>query len=109
MTFIKTHRALLFALAIAGVLALIPVLNAYLVIGDAWRGVPQSYGDEILYYNQIHEIADGYGWYGNQYLYEHRDGPPIVFFAGHYLAALPLLLGVPFIPALVFNFILWSI
>jgi len=90
-------------------MALIPVANAALVIGSDWRGVPQSYGDEILYYNQIHEIADGHFWYGNQYLIERAGGPPVLIFGGHWLAAIPLLLGIPFVPAMLLNFILWSV
>lgn len=106
--FLRQHYMLLGLLLATGLLSCLPILNAYFVIGAEWRGVPQSYGDEILYINQIHEVLDGYFWYGNQYLYEHREGPPLVVFAGHWLAALPALFGMPFLVLLMFNFFLWS-
>ena len=109
MDFIRRNRVPLALCAAAALLALIPVLNIWRVIGAEWRGVLPSYGDEVLYYNQIHEIADGHFWYGNQYLLERAGGPPSVIFAGHWLAALPLWLGVPFMPAMYFNNVLWGI
>ena len=109
MSWIREHKILLAMCAIAALLALIPVFNIWRVLGAEWRGVIPSYGDEILYYNQIHEIADGHFWYGNQYLMEHAGGPPSVIFAGHWLAALPLWLGLPFVPAMYFNNVLWGV
>ncbi len=109
MSWIRKHRILLALCAIAALLALIPVFNIWRVLGAQWQGVIPGYGDEVLYYNQIHEIADGHFWYGNQYLIEHAGGPPSVIFAGHWLAALPLWLGFPFVPAMYFNDVLWSI
>ncbi len=108
-TFLSKHYIVLLLAVAAGLLALLPVLNAALVIGSDWRGVPQSYGDEVLYFNQIHEIGDGQFWYGNQYLLEHAGGPPLVVFAGHWLAAIPLWLHIPFIPAMVLNDVVWGI
>src|SRR3989344_9098173 len=109
MTWIKKHRTVLALCAIAALLALIPVFNIWRGIGAQWQGVIPGYGDEGLYYNQIHEIAEGNFWYGNQYLMEHSDGPPSVIFAGHWLAAIPLWIGFPFVPAMYFNNVLWSI
>lgn len=109
MNWIKQHKVLLVLGAVAALLALLPVFNIWHYIGADWRGVIPGYGDEVLYYNQIHEIADGHFWYGNQYLIEHAGGPPSVIFAGHWLAALPLWLGVPFVPAMYFNNVLWSV
>lgn len=109
MTWIKKHRTVLALCAVTALLALIPVLNIWRGLGAEWQGVIPGYGDEGLYYNQIHEIADGHFWYGNQYLIEHAEGPPSVIFAGHWLAALPLWLGMPFIPAMYFNNVLWGI
>jgi len=108
MTFIKTHKILLGLLVAAMLLSLIPVVQAWLVIGDEWRGVPQSYTDEILYYSRITEAATGNIFFGNPYLLEHRFSPPLVIFVSDVLAAIPLLLGVPLVPALVLNFMLWS-
>ncbi len=109
MEFLHRHRILLALCAVAALLALIPVFNIWRGLGQEWRGVIPGYGDEVLYYNQIHEIADGHFWYGNQYLIEHAGGPPSVIFAGHWLAAIPLWLGLPFVPAMYFNDVLWSI
>ncbi len=103
MTFLKTHKILIGLLVVAGLLALIPVLNAYFVIGDAWRGVPQSYLDEILYYSHMGEVATGNLFFGNPYLLEHRFDPPIIIFGSDILAAIPLFLSVPLEPALVLN------
>lgn len=109
MSWIREHRIPLALCLLAALLALLPVFNIWRVLGAQWQGVIPSYGDEILYYNQIHEIADGHFWYGNQYLMEHAGGPPSVIFAGHWLAALPLLLGAPFVPAMYFNNVLWGV
>src|SRR3989338_9964938 len=109
MSWIREHKILLAMCAIAALLALIPVFNIWRVLGAEWQGVIPSYGDEILYYNQIHEIADGHFWYGNQYLMEHAGGPPSVIFAGHWLAALPLWLWPPFLAVVYFYNGLWGV
>jgi hypothetical protein len=108
-TFFKQHAALLCALAAIAVLCFLPVLNAKMVIGEHWRGVPQNYGDEILYVNHITEIATGSWTDGNPYLYEHRHDLPLVLFTGNWIAAIPLALGVPLSAALILNFIIWSL
>jgi hypothetical protein len=107
--FLKQHTALLCALAAVATLCFLPVLNAKMVIGEHWRGVPQNYGDEILYVNHITEIATGSWTDGNPYLYEHRHDLPLVLFTGNWIAAIPLALGVPLSAALILNFIIWSL
>ena len=108
MTFIKTHKILLGLLVAAVLLSLVPVAQAWLLIGDAWRGVPQGYLDEIIYYSHIKEVGTGNLFFGNPYLLEHRFDPPLVIFGSDVLAAIPLLLGLPLVPALMLNFMLWS-
>ncbi len=109
MIFIKKHRVLLVLLAAVALLSLTPWVHAKLFVGDAWQGVPPAYGDEILYYSQIDEVARGYPMYGNPYLYEHREELPLVIFAGNWLASIPLMLGMALSSALILNFILWSL
>jgi hypothetical protein len=108
-TFFRQHATLLCALVAIAVLCFLPVFNAKMVIGEHWRGVPQNYGDEILYVNHITEIATGSWTDGNPYLYEHRYDAPLVLFTGNWIAAIPLMLDVPLSVALILNFIIWSL
>src|SRR3990167_3610552 len=109
MTFIKTHIILLGLLAVVALLSLMPAAEAWAVIGGEWRGVPQAYMDEYIYYSHVTEAGTGNIFFGNPYLLEHRNDAPLIFFGSNIFAALPLLLGIPLIPALVINFMLWSV
>src|SRR3990167_3752412 len=109
MTFIKTHTILFGLLAVVALLSLMPAAEAWVVIGDEWRGVPQAYMDEYIYYSHVTEAGTGNIFFGNPYLLEHRNDAPLIFFGSNIFAALPLLLGIPLIPALVINFMLWSV
>lgn len=108
MQWIKEHKALLAALALAALFALAPIAEAWYFVGSEWRGVVQAYGDEIIYQTHIHEIADGHIGYGNPYFIEHAGEGPLVVFAGIWVAAIPLLFGVPLYAAVYGNFIIWS-
>ena len=54
-------------------------------------------------------MGEGYFNLGNPYFYEHRFDPQLVLFSGSWIAAIPMLLGLPLIPALILNFSLWSV
>jgi len=109
VTFLRSNKALVILVVVTLLLTCIPVVHAFLFIGGTWQGVPQSYGDEILYQVQMETIAEGYFNLGNPYFYEHRFDPPLVLFSGSWIAAIPMLLGLPLIPALILNFSLWSV
>lgn len=109
MKFLRGYKEFWCALAVVLVMTTLPVVHEKFLIGDAWRGVPQSYGDEILYHSQVHEVADGYFGYGNPYLYEHRNDPPLVIFAGNWISAVPLFFHIPLFDSLMIDFVLWSI
>src|SRR3989344_5320417 len=108
-TWVSEHKALLAALALAGVCSLAPLFETWYFIGADYRGVVQAYGDEILYQVHMHEIADGNPLYGNPYLLEHATDGPLVVFAGIWVAAVPVLLGMPLDAAVFFNFFVFSL
>ncbi|MSR71027.1 hypothetical protein EXS62_03255 [Candidatus Kaiserbacteria bacterium] len=100
-----------FALLVGIVLlaSLLPTAEAFFALGDAWSGVPQAYMDEYIYYSHVTETGTGNIFFGNPYLLEHRSEAPLIFFGSNILAALPLLVGIPLILALLLNFMLWSV
>jgi len=109
MSMLRTHRALSIAIVVAVLLSLLPIWQAWHYIGSNWRGVVQSYGDEILYDVHVHEIGDGHPLFGNPYFIEHANDIPLVVFAGVYVAAVPYLLGMPLDATIFFDYTLWSV
>src|SRR3989338_11404053 len=107
--FVYRHRYFFALCAAVFMLALIPLLETTVLVGGEWRGVPQAYMDEYIYYSHVTEAGTGNIFFGNPYLLEHRNDAPLIFFGSNIFAALPLLLGIPLIPALVINFMLWSV
>ena len=88
-------------------LSLVPALQT--ALKGEYRGVPPAYvDDDIYYYGRMKEVADGYPLISNPYFIEYRDSRPGLFFVADWLAAIPLLLGVPFSLAVVFNLVAWS-
>ena len=90
------------------VLTAIPVLDTYLIVGNAWQGILPTFTDE-LDFARMHTIGEGHLTDGNAYYLEHSDGPPLVLFGGAWLNAIPLFMGIPFTVALLINFIVWSL
>ncbi len=107
--FVQKHRALLVALVFALLVALAPALEAWMFIGEDWRGIPQAYGDEFLYYAQAHAVAEGHWGFGNPYLLEHAGDMPLVIFGGTWLSSLPLLFHIPLMTSATLDYILWGI
>lgn len=107
--FLRLHRPATALLGIVLTLALIPVLDTVLILGNAWRGITPTFTDETLYQAHIHAIGEGYLNDGNPYFFEHRYDPPLVVFGGAWLNALPLLVGLSFNATLLTNFIFWSL
>lgn len=107
--FLRLHRPLAVLLGIVFVLTFVPVLGAFLVLGNSWQGITPTFIDENFYQAHVQNIGEGYLNDGNPYFLEHRDGPPLVIFGGAWLNALPLLAGLPFNAALLLNFLLWSL
>ncbi len=103
------HRALTVLLAAVALLSAIPVFYTIVYIGPAWQGVPPVYMDEYIYYAHVTEAGTGNVLFGNPYLLEHRLDPPLVLFGSTVLAAIPLLLGIPLVPTVVLDFVVWSL
>jgi len=90
------------------ILSLVPVTQT-LKKGE-YKSVPPAYvDDDIYYYGRMKEVADGYPFISNPYFMEYRDSKPGVFFVADWLAATPLILGIPFSLVIVFNLVFWSL
>lgn len=91
------------------------LIPAVFVIHEAggwqqWEGVlPPGTTDSRYYYGRIHEVVDGHPFVGNPYAYEHRNALSPAFFLPDVISAVPVLLGVPFVVAVLFNIFVWSL
>src|SRR3989344_5384595 len=88
MTFIKTHTILFGLLAVVALLSLMPAAEAWVVIGDEWRGVPPADMDGDIYSSHVTEAGTGNIFFGNPYLLEHRNDAPLIFFGSNIFAVL---------------------
>jgi hypothetical protein len=98
-------------LILALVFTLIPSFFVIRQVGgiSSWNGVPPAgVTDSLYYYARIHEVADGHPFIGNPYVFEYRNGFSPAFFLPDIIAALPVLLGLPFIAGMVLNVFIWS-
>ena len=89
-------------------LTLIPILEISLFLGSSWAGILPGFTDE-LNFARVHSIGEGNITAGNAYFLEHSTGAPLVLFGGAWINAVPLWMGIPFLPALYLNFVLWSL
>ena len=106
--YIAQHRPVVVLMAIVLVLTTVPVLETVFVTGDAWQGILPPLTDGI-YDARVQAIGEGHFTGGNAFFLEHSDGPPLVIFAGAWINAIPLLVGLPFTVTMVLNFIIWSL
>lgn len=106
---IEQHVALTLLLLVIFLSAFVPSLEAKLVLGDAWRGVPVTYTDETLYQAQVQMVGQGNLTAGNPYLFEHRTDLPLVIFGGDWVNAIPQFLGFSFTTGLILNLIFWGL
>ncbi|MEK7114262.1 MAG: hypothetical protein AAB850_01795 [Patescibacteria group bacterium] len=106
--YIAQHRPPVVLMAIVLLLTTVPVFETAFVIGDAWLGILPPITDGI-YDARVQTIGEGHFTGGNAFYLEHSDDPPLVIFAGAWINATPLLIGVPFVTAMVVNFIIWSL
>jgi hypothetical protein len=89
-------------------LSLVPV--AQTLLKGKWQGVPPAYvDDDLYYYSRIKEVADGQPFLGNPYFIEYRDARSVAFFVADWLAAIPIIFGISFSLAIVFNLVFWSL
>lgn len=107
--FIYSHRHVATLLGSILILAALPVLDIFLVLGNAWQGVPPTFTDETFYLARVQTVVEGHAGGGHPYFLEHSNEPSLVFFAGTWIHAVPQLLGLPMNAALMFNFIVWSL
>lgn len=91
-------------------LALIPIIHTYYQNGTSWAGVAPSFvNDDLYYYARMQNIVHGYPLIGNPYFFEHREDLSPAFFVSDWLSTIPMKMGMPFIPTIALNFIIWSI
>jgi len=107
--FLRRHRPAVVLAALVLAFTTFPILAIYLVLGNAWQGIPPAFTDEGVYYAHVHAIAQGYLTDGNPFFLEHRSGPPLVIFGGAWINALPLFAGLSFNWTILLNFIIWSL
>lgn len=108
-SFFYAHRHVSVLVAVTILLTLIPVIDTIVVVGSSWQGIPPTFIDETLYYAHMHTVGTGHLNDGNPYYLEHVNSPPLVLFGGAWLNALPLWAGIPFVPALLLNAIVWGL
>lgn len=108
-TYGHRHRALSALMLATLLLTAIPALDTALTVGNAWRGIPPTFTDETFYQGHVENIAKGHYNDGNPYFMERAGEAPLVIFGGAWLNALPQLLGLPFMAAAYFNFIIFSL
>lgn len=107
--FLRQHRPVVVLMGMILTLTAIPALDIFLVLGNAWQGIPPIFGDETFYLARVHAIGEGYLNGGQPYFFEHRNDPPLVIFGGTWINALPLLAGLSLNATIMFNFVLWSL
>lgn len=106
---IISRKSLLIIVISALVLTSIPAIFVMVKIYPTPFVVPVGpYGEGDYYYDRIQEIKDGYPLLGNPYFYEHRKEIAPAFFLADWVASVPALLGIPLLPATLFNFLFWS-
>ena len=105
--YIAQHRPVVVLMAIILLLTTVPVFETAFVVGDAWQGILPPITDG-MYDARVQSIGEWHLTGGNAFFLEHSDDPPLVIFAGAWLNAIPLLIGVPFTTTMVINFIIWS-
>ncbi|MSU73890.1 hypothetical protein EXS56_01990 [Candidatus Kaiserbacteria bacterium] len=109
IAFLRQHSPVVLLVGVVLALTTIPVLTIHLMLGSAWQGITPSFTDESVYYAHMHAVGQGYLTDGNPFVFEYRNGTPLVIFGGAWVNALPLLAGLSLNSALAFNFILWSL
>jgi len=76
--------------------------------GGFYGAAGQEYIDNI-YSTMVREVTDGYPLVGNPFYIEHQGSIAPAFIAPFWVAALPMMAGLPFAATLELNFTLWSL
>lgn len=99
---------LVFAI-VACAFGIAPFAQTIYELGWDWYAAPQTvYVGGTYYSDRMQEIVDGHPLIGNPYFLEHREEFPPAFFVADWLGSIPLFLGLPMVPALVGNIVIWS-
>lgn len=110
MRILKRYLPLILLVVFAVVLALAPAVQIFFQTKGAWRGViPEYPKDALLYFARMMQVAHGYPFMGNPYIWEYRMAPALSFFVADWLTAVPLLLGISFTATVLFNIVFWSV
>ena len=112
----KKFSYLLPLICIVIILDLLPVFHAVFIAkvprSEMFLTLSQGYyggGDGGFYTARIREIIDGYPFFGNHYLFEHRQELSRSAFAADWLAAIPMFFCLSLNATLIFNAFFWSI
>lgn len=103
------RKSLLILVAVALLSVAVPYIDTALKIGQAPTVPVGVWNDADYYYERMHEIKDGYPLLGNPYFIEHRNDIAPAFFLADWLAAIPLLAGLPLMPVILLDFFIWSL
>lgn len=109
MQYLRSHWPLAVLVCAALMLALVPLIESRILIGDTWQGVVPVYMDEYIYYAYVSEAATGNLFFGHPYFLGHRFDPPLFLSGSVALGALPLLFGLPLSLAVPLAFVIWSV
>ena len=82
---------------------LAPWIGASIANHGPLRVPPEFTDDSGYYYAQVHDVAIGYPFIGNPYFKEYANEPAASFFGADWIAAVPLLVGIPIVPAIMLD------
>jgi hypothetical protein len=106
----KNKKWLFVLLAVVVAICALFVFFVSIKIDGNWRGIPPSLvDDDVYYFARMNDIAEGHPFLGNPYFLEYRNSISPAFFIPDWISAVPLLLKIPLVPSLIFNFVFWSV
>ncbi|MEK7602508.1 MAG: hypothetical protein AAB472_03420 [Patescibacteria group bacterium] len=106
---IQANKGFCTALAFILAVMLVPTILPRIILGEDYKDVPVAFTDAAMYQAHVAHVGRGHLSDGNPYLLEHAHEPALVIFLGDYLHALPLFVGVPLVPTLFLNLLVFSL
>ena len=86
--------------------ALFPWIFAAVANHGLLHIAPEFADDSGYYYAQVHDVAAGYPFIGNPYFKEYVNEPATSFFGADWVAAVPLLVGIPIVPSTIIDLLI---
>ncbi len=102
-TVTMSKRLITIILGVTVALALVPWIAALVMNRGLLHVPPEFTNDSGYYFAQLHDVAHGYPFIGNPYFKEYANEPATSFFGADWIAAAPLLIGIPLVPAIIFD------